>query len=285
MKYTIIIENEGSHNALKALLDSEEFQSSSIELVGNIEKLPWYSELIDSGLKTHLEKVLDESIQLRLNDLQEYCPSKSCTTIKLDLNVVENIDTFLSHPDRNFVVKECDPNSEIRKFDLKIAHSLKHPCPFLKNKIQQGGKVLVPLSIDGKEEGFNNPLNDILIEQTKFWANRFNLDPLFVHCWELIGREFIQTKMETREYNEMVTHELTSREKSMKDYLASKNYVSETFIREGDPSTHILDIIAETHPSLVIMGSHSTNRLPQIWLGSTAETILRKSPNSLFIIK
>lgn len=48
-------------------------------------------------------------------------------------------------------------------------------------------------------------------------------------------------------------------------------------LRCGDPTTETLAAIEETHPEMVVMGTHGRTGLAHFLLGSVAESVIRKS--------
>ena len=50
-----------------------------------------------------------------------------------------------------------------------------------------------------------------------------------------------------------------------------------TIVKEGVPTTAILESIAETGADLVVMGTHGRRGLDRLFLGSVAESVLRES--------
>jgi len=50
-----------------------------------------------------------------------------------------------------------------------------------------------------------------------------------------------------------------------------------TLLRCGDPTTETLAAIEETHPEMVVMGTHGRTGLAHFLLGSVAENVIRQS--------
>lgn len=59
----------------------------------------------------------------------------------------------------------------------------------------------------------------------------------------------------------------------------------ETVVREGDPSTEILRVAAETKSDLIVMGSHGRSGLRRLLLGSVAEMVMRQAPCPVLVVK
>lgn len=55
-------------------------------------------------------------------------------------------------------------------------------------------------------------------------------------------------------------------------------------LREGKPSSEILDYIEEVHADLVIVGSHSKRGPIDVGIGSTASVLSRKSPAPVVMV-
>lgn len=54
---------------------------------------------------------------------------------------------------------------------------------------------------------------------------------------------------------------------------------------EGDPATGILEAAADAHCSLIVMGTHGRHGLNRLFLGSTAEAVLRASVLPVLIVR
>src|SRR5262249_4138757 len=52
----------------------------------------------------------------------------------------------------------------------------------------------------------------------------------------------------------------------------------EMVLRQGDPASRILELIAELHPALVVVGTHARRGIARLVLGSVAEKVVRESP-------
>jgi nucleotide-binding universal stress UspA family protein len=59
--------------------------------------------------------------------------------------------------------------------------------------------------------------------------------------------------------------------------FAGENGQLRTLLRCGDPTTETLAAIEETHPEMVVMGTHARTGLAHFLLGSVAENVIRKS--------
>ncbi|WP_437601071.1 universal stress protein [Sorangium sp. So ce590] len=51
----------------------------------------------------------------------------------------------------------------------------------------------------------------------------------------------------------------------------------ETALREGDPATEILAAAEEQRAAMIVMGTHGRRGLSQLFLGSVAQQVIRKS--------
>ncbi|WP_331233309.1 universal stress protein [Natronorarus salvus] len=59
----------------------------------------------------------------------------------------------------------------------------------------------------------------------------------------------------------------------------------ETAIERGDPSRAILAAAADTDADLIVMGSHGRSGVSRVLLGSVAETVARRSPIPVTIVR
>ncbi|HEU0298498.1 MAG TPA: universal stress protein, partial [Longimicrobium sp.] len=55
-------------------------------------------------------------------------------------------------------------------------------------------------------------------------------------------------------------------------------------VHMGFPAHHILGVAREWGADLVVLGTHGRRGLPRFFLGSVAETVLRKAPCSALVI-
>jgi nucleotide-binding universal stress UspA family protein len=56
-------------------------------------------------------------------------------------------------------------------------------------------------------------------------------------------------------------------------------------IKEGDPVEEILKVIGEEKIDLVILRAHEESRIERFLVGSSNDTIIRKMPCSIFLVK
>jgi nucleotide-binding universal stress UspA family protein len=56
-------------------------------------------------------------------------------------------------------------------------------------------------------------------------------------------------------------------------------------VREGKPAHAILEIIAEIHPDLVVMGTHGRSKLDHLLIGSVTERVIRKARCSVLTVR
>lgn len=56
-------------------------------------------------------------------------------------------------------------------------------------------------------------------------------------------------------------------------------------MEEGNPSAIILRVAEEIKPDLIVLGSHGRTGLKRLLMGSVAETVLRKAPCPVLIVK
>ncbi len=67
-----------------------------------------------------------------------------------------------------------------------------------------------------------------------------------------------------------------------KDHLSDDTI--QTIVVEGDSADAILDVAADIHADVIVMGSHSRRWLDKILVGSVTERVLHKSKIPLFIV-
>jgi nucleotide-binding universal stress UspA family protein len=69
--------------------------------------------------------------------------------------------------------------------------------------------------------------------------------------------------------------EVTEAARRSLDELAAEVGVTQTFLREGDAVTRILEIATERRPAMILMGTHGRRGLAHALLGSVAENVIR----------
>ena len=67
--------------------------------------------------------------------------------------------------------------------------------------------------------------------------------------------------------------------------LRSAGFQVETRVGEGEPRSGILDIAAEWHADIIVLGSHGRAGLQRLLLGSVAETVARHARCSVMIVR
>ena len=58
-----------------------------------------------------------------------------------------------------------------------------------------------------------------------------------------------------------------------------------TRLVEGVPAVEIVDVAQEVHADLIVMGTHGRGALKRLFLGSVAESVLRKAPCPVLTVK
>ena len=71
--------------------------------------------------------------------------------------------------------------------------------------------------------------------------------------------------------------ELSACARKALDELAAVEGGLPSILRFGDPAAQILKVIEETHPALVVMGTHGRRGVERLLLGSVAERVVRQS--------
>jgi universal stress protein A len=64
-----------------------------------------------------------------------------------------------------------------------------------------------------------------------------------------------------------------------------KGTVIEEIIREGEPTTAVLDVVKEKHIDLIIMLAHEEGRLEHFLFGRSNEELVRRMPCSILLVK
>jgi nucleotide-binding universal stress UspA family protein len=67
--------------------------------------------------------------------------------------------------------------------------------------------------------------------------------------------------------------------------LGSDGYQADALVRDGDPSTVILDLVRELNVDLIAMTTHGRTGLRRLVFGSVAERVLRDSPVPVFVVR
>jgi nucleotide-binding universal stress UspA family protein len=83
----------------------------------------------------------------------------------------------------------------------------------------------------------------------------------------------------------LVSAEVEQAEAELDAFLASIPAVTvQGTVRVGSPAHMIVDVAREWDADLVVLGTHGRRGLPRFFLGSVAETVLRKAPCSALVI-
>ena len=67
--------------------------------------------------------------------------------------------------------------------------------------------------------------------------------------------------------------------------LRNAGFQVETRVGEGEPRSGILDIAAEWHADIIVLGSHGRAGLQRLLLGRVAETVARHARCSVMIVR
>jgi len=67
--------------------------------------------------------------------------------------------------------------------------------------------------------------------------------------------------------------------------LATKGVHVVTSVKSGDPAAVISEEAVAIDADVIIIGSHGQTGLTRLLLGNTAETLVRKSPRPVFVVK
>ncbi len=134
--------------------------------------------------------------------------------------------------------------------------------------------ILVPVDF---EEGSTRAL-----ESAKRLAAPLDAEVVLVHVYfppvisypdvpaELVGRIYEDVRAAAR--------------KALDD-LAAKHGGLRAILREGEPAERILEVIDETTPIMVVMGTHGRRGLARLVLGSVAEKVIRRSPTPVLSVR
>ncbi len=96
--------------------------------------------------------------------------------------------------------------------------------------------------------------------------------------------------------DESTTIDLEQFENDLKNYadkkikvvantLSKKGFKVKVIIARGAPVSEILRVEREENTSLIVIGSHGVSNLKEMFLGSVSESIMRKSPQPILIVK
>jgi K+-sensing histidine kinase KdpD len=92
--------------------------------------------------------------------------------------------------------------------------------------------------------------------------------------------------------NDLVPNRLSPEEARQKLWAAMRqprpeeaNLNVEHRVEEGDPAEEILRVAEETHCDVIVMGSHPKTGWPRWLLGGVAESVIRKAPCSVLVVK
>lgn len=58
-----------------------------------------------------------------------------------------------------------------------------------------------------------------------------------------------------------------------------------TIVREGHPAQEILKLAEEDKANVIVLGSHGKSNLREMLLGSVSESVIRKSPIPVLVVK
>ena len=67
--------------------------------------------------------------------------------------------------------------------------------------------------------------------------------------------------------------------------LKAAGFRTTTTVRDGDARHAILDVAAEWHPDLIVVGSHGRSGMDRFFLGSVSESVARHAPCSVQIVR
>jgi len=69
------------------------------------------------------------------------------------------------------------------------------------------------------------------------------------------------------------------------EIAAKQNYTIDTEMRVGKPANEIVEYAAETETDWIIIGSHGRSGLSRILIGSVAESVARRAPIPVMIVR
>lgn len=260
------------------------------------EQLPALSMLTNPQRKKRVEEILslaaEESLHQAKTELEGVfaSPATNIEVAALSGRFPDKLAEWLSGSAFDLLIKqplqEEGSEDQCSKGDIKLTRHANCPVLLLPSPLVKGGPVLIGVAPHHYDEGLDEYFSERL-KQAALWADLLEQKLVIVHSWELWAESLLRSKSSPEEVDQAVA------KTKAEAHLAVERIVKraelkpgsyEACIYKGHATQAITHAVAEYAPSLIILGSHASEKRPGTIIGNTAEALLRKSTTPIMII-
>jgi universal stress protein A len=120
------------------------------------------------------------------------------------------------------------------------------------------------------------------------FAEQFGAELVLIHVFEPRGYplDSVIVPREMQDANVQMKRQAQQHlENARQQLLAGKNFPSRSMVRSGTPYQEICAAARELESELIIMGTHGHTGLKHLYLGSTAERVVRHAPCPVLVVR
>ena len=143
-------------------------------------------------------------------------------------------------------------------------------------------KILLAVDDSKFSEAATHALATLLRSQDAQVLLLHIVEPRFYSVPPQMSAGYSPETAEIRKEQRKAAEEVVGREAQA---LRNAGFRVETRVGEGEPRSGILDVAAEWHADLIILGSKGRTGLQRLLLGSVAETVARHARCSVMIVR
>lgn len=93
------------------------------------------------------------------------------------------------------------------------------------------------------------------------------------------------TAINFEKFDNDLKKDATNKLTAVANKLYNHGFKVKVMIARGAPVSEILKVEKEEDVSIIVLGSHGTSNLKEMFLGSVSESVIRKSPQPVLVVK
>jgi len=208
---------------------------------------------------------------------------------------VEVIRHVLAHGDDLVIVGDREmEKGVVPQLDASVMHLLrKCPVPVWVMRPSSASELRILASVDpAPDNPIRDGLNDLILQLATSLARREGGELHVGHAWSLAGESSLRLspslKLPRSEVDALARVEKAARREQL-EALATRHHVNEiggsVHLVAGDPRDELPRLARRLDIGLIVMGTVARTGLPGLFMGNTAETILRSVSCSVLAVK
>lgn len=293
-KIAIFINPQGENHHLKSVLEVLKGLSAQITILGHRESLPSYARFPSPERKARMEKALDQAAMSSSEEFAQYIRELGLqhdSTHLLSGRFPQCLSDWIEGADTDLLIKQSLPESSAFGFaskgDLKLTRISEVPVLLVNKPFEKASPVLVgiePLVEDHSRDRFCLKL----LNTACLWARLMGSKVHVVHAWQLWGEGLITHRVPQEEIQEALDEQEQGSRAAVDRIIRqcdSGGVEIESEVEKGVPETVLSAAIEKRNPGMVVLGSAAHEGVKKLFLGNTAENIIRGKDCSVLVLR